>query len=81
MCDQWNQNASLLDVNAHVLSCAKCLYRKLDQFKQATEENKEKMSRMKKTKDRLKAEVDLLAPNSHNYNIIVERMRALVRET
>lgn len=78
MCDQWNQNASLLDVSTHVLSCAKCLYRKLDQFKQAGEENKEKMNQMKKIKEQLKAEVDLLAPLSPNHNVIIEKMRELV---
>lgn len=79
MCDQWSQNTSLLDVSVHVLSCAKCLYSKLDQFKQATEENKGKMNKMKKMKQLLKTEVDLLEPYSPNHNVIMDKMRAMVR--
>lgn len=77
MCDQWNQNTPLLDVSAHVLSCARCLYRKLDQFKQATEENKEKINNMNKIKEKLKTEVDLLTPYFQN-GVVVEKMRAMV---
>lgn len=79
MCDQW-QNTALLDLNPHILACVKCLYRKLDQFKQSSDENKEKMKQMKKTKDGLKAQIDELIPDrtdEHNIRIL-ESIKVMV---
>lgn len=61
MCDQWN-NSTLLDLNPHILSCLKCLYRKLEQHREEIEKNKEACNEIRKTREAIQPELGMLVP-------------------
>lgn len=81
MCEQW-KNSLIHEFNAHIVSCVRCLHRKLDQSENVTRTIKKNFEEMRKKKEKLLLEIKLSLPESECLEIrneLLGRCKELVR--